>query len=303
MRGDRAAIAATMSIALMGTPPASVAIASRADDTRRCGSQGRESLLTSSTANDDVVEVSDKEATCEGDAVTTNTGTESELGVWVDGDCASVPLTHVSAASWCTSRESWAVEAPEYVCSDGSAARTPDKIRTRPLEPPGQPWGPWRLNTVPCPDDVSERGDELQDAVEREMARLTVKAAPALIAPVTEWFAVQTPLTVYTRAETQRFEVTLIGSAVQIEVVPESFSWDFGDGSAPLVTTEKGAPFPDQTLTHTFTKKGERTIVLTTSWRGRFRVEGGAWQPVLGRATTRHAAAPVELREIRSVLS
>lgn len=266
-----------------------------------CSHEATEEEFLTSSAGDEL-SAEGTRATCE-DSSTSRVRTEVEIAPWVEGDCASVPLTHVSAASWCASRESWAEGAPEYVCGDGSAPRVPDKIRTRPLDPPGQPWGPWHLSTVPCRGDGPTQDDELQEAVEREMARLRVKAAPALIAPVTEWFAVQTPLTVYTRAETQRFEVTLIGSAVQIEVVPESFSWDFGDGSAPLVTTDKGAPFPDQTLTHTFTKKGERTIVLTTSWRGRFRVEGGTWQPVLGRATTRHAAAPVELREIRSVLS
>lgn len=186
-----------------------------------CGSADRPTVFTDGMASDDDVAVTTTNTRCE-TPQTRSPGTEYELAPWTDGDCASVPLTHVSAASWCTSRESWAKGALEYVCGDGSAARAPDKIRTRPLEPPGQPWGPWRINTVPCLDDVSERGDELQEAVEREMARLKVEAAQALIAPVTEWFAVQTPLTVYTRAETQRFEVTLIGSAVQIEVVPES---------------------------------------------------------------------------------
>ncbi|QIK83673.1 hypothetical protein [Sanguibacter sp. HDW7] len=270
----------------------------------RCHPQERESSLDANAANDEVVSVTGERNECQGEREAPPTTTEVEFGVWVDGDCASVPLTHVSAASWCASRESWAEGAPEYVCNDGSPARTPDKIRTRPLDPPGQPWGPWRLNTVPCPGDGPAQDDELKDAVEREMARLKVDAAPALIAPVTEWFAVQTPLTVYTRAATQRFEVSLVGSRVQIEVVPEVFSWDFGDGSAPLVTTERGAPYPDQTLTHTFTKKGSRTVELTTEWRGRFRVVGeDSWREVDGRARTRHAAAPVEVREIRSVLS
>lgn len=225
---------------------------------------------------------------------------------WRENDCDAVALSHVSIASWCASRESWATSgnAPAYVCQDGSAPRPPDKVRSRPTDPPGQPWGTWRLRTIPCPGDGTDPAeDDLVSAVEREMARLKVKAAPALIAPVTEWFPVQMPMTVYTDAAAQVFEVTLVGTAVEIEVRPDSFSWDFGDGTTPVVTAEQGGPYPDETVTHKFTRKGAHAVTLTTTWSGRFRVNGqDTWRAVAGRATTTHTT-PVELREIRSVLS
>ncbi|MCL2594716.1 MAG: hypothetical protein FWD83_04260 [Promicromonosporaceae bacterium] len=97
----------------------------------------------------------------------------------------------------------------------------------------------------------------------------------------------------YTNAAPIVQRATLLGAAVWIRAIPAKFDWDFDDSYSPggsaLATTEPGRPWvsgeplPDSSWPgHAWVALGGRgwaevTVTLRTTWRGQYRVEGGAW--------------------------
>ncbi|OZB50363.1 MAG: hypothetical protein B7X40_02620, partial [Cellulomonas sp. 14-74-6] len=54
---------------------------------------------------------------------------------------------------------------------------------------------------------------------------------------------------------------------------------------------------------HVYRRLGTRTITLTTTWTGRYRVVGTTvWHDVAGTATTTATSAPFEVQELRAHL-
>ena len=62
--------------------------------------------------------------------------------------------------------------------------------------------------------------------------------------------------------------VDIIGEIVDVTLRP-SFTWSFGDGSF-FSTTENGAPYPNGTIRHSYSKPGSYVITLLTTWNGSF---------------------------------
>jgi len=62
--------------------------------------------------------------------------------------------------------------------------------------------------------------------------------------------------------------VDIIGEIVDVTLRP-SFTWSFGDGSV-VSTTENGAPYPNSTIRHSYSKPGSYVITLLTTWNGSF---------------------------------
>ena len=62
--------------------------------------------------------------------------------------------------------------------------------------------------------------------------------------------------------------VDIIGEIVDVTLRP-SFTWSFGDGSF-FSTTENGAPYPNGTIRHSYSKPGKYVITLLTTWNGSF---------------------------------
>ena len=62
--------------------------------------------------------------------------------------------------------------------------------------------------------------------------------------------------------------VDIIGEIVDVTLRP-SFTWNFGDGSV-ISTTENGAPYPNGTIRHSYSKPGSYLITLLTTWNGSF---------------------------------
>lgn len=214
----------------------------------------------------------------------------------VDCDVVTVPVADRDLRAWCASPVT-------FGCAEGTAAVTPMKYRTRPRGSTAAEWSGWRLLVGPCVP-VREPRDDLDEAVARELRSVKIPAKQARIAPVTSWFAIQTPMTYFTDPGLERMTVTVLGTAVELELTPATFAWDPGDGSPVIVTAEPGAAYPDQTTTHSYTRKGTYRVTLTVTWTGRFRVVGtDGWRPIDGTGQTRHTSEPFEIREIRSVLS
>ncbi len=62
--------------------------------------------------------------------------------------------------------------------------------------------------------------------------------------------------------------VDIIGEVVDVTLRP-SFTWSFGDGSV-MSTTQNGAPYPDGTIRHSYSKPGTYVITLLTTWNGSY---------------------------------
>ncbi len=78
--------------------------------------------------------------------------------------------------------------------------------------------------------------------------------------------------------------VTLLGQRVTLEATPATYHWDFGDGRT-LSTSEPGAPYPRLDVTHNYLRTGTYRPSLSTTYTGRYRVGGGAWQEIPGTVT------------------
>ncbi len=130
-----------------------------------------------------------------------------------------------------------------------------------------------------------------------------VAPAVAFIQPASGKALVQMPLIVYAQSAAQAWTPDVLGQTVAVRATPTSYTWDFGDGNDPVTTTDPGAPYPDETVSHVYTTTGDVNVTLITSYTGEFSVDGGAtWQPIPGTATATTPSVPVHLVEARAHL-
>jgi len=66
--------------------------------------------------------------------------------------------------------------------------------------------------------------------------------------------------------------VTIIGEVIDVALRP-GFLWEFGDGTF-MQTTNPGAPYPNQKITHTYKQPGTYVVGLVATWNGDFSHQG-----------------------------
>lgn len=100
----------------------------------------------------------------------------------------------------------------------------------------------------------------------------------------------------YATEEPQTLETTMLDQDVAIQATPVQWTFDYGDGSAPLVSNTPGGPqkeFNQETTTsHAYQDTGTFPVGVTTAYRGQFSVNGGPWIAIPGTASV--PSAPVE---------
>ena len=74
--------------------------------------------------------------------------------------------------------------------------------------------------------------------------------------------------------------VSIIGETVNVVLRP-GFIWSFGDGYM-WATTDTGSAFPNQSITHTYSKPGTYAVVVLTTWNGSFS-HNGAVRAITGK--------------------
>jgi hypothetical protein len=82
---------------------------------------------------------------------------------------------------------------------------------------------------------------------------------------------------------------------VTIEATPVSYTWHFGTGDGDLTTSDPGAAYPDLEITHRYTRVGDVTPSVDTTYRGRYRVGNGAWRWIPDTLTVPGAAVALEV--------
>ena len=104
------------------------------------------------------------------------------------------------------------------------------------------------------------------------------------------------PMMVWTSPDKQTFNITLLGTAVEVEATPVSFNWDWGDGQT-FETTDPGTPYPNYTVSHAYEVTGDGYVIrLRTSWSARWRIAGQTqWHQVNGTITTTETSSPFNL--------
>ena len=109
---------------------------------------------------------------------------------------------------------------------------------------------------------------------------------------------------VYTNPTPRYQTTTILGTAIEVEFTPVSYTWNWGDGTT-TTTTDPGAPYPNQTVTHHYqhTATGV-TTTLTTTWTTRYRPQGDpTWRPIEGTITTTETSTPYDLVRVVTYLT
>ena len=143
-------------------------------------------------------------------------------------------------------------------------------------------------------DEIEGREITTQDVI-TQFKNLTWPQAELVIQPPDGETLVNLDTIFYTTStQPQTQTVTLLGHSVAIEASPHHYTWHWaqpGDNATQAdreakTTTGPGAPHPHQTITHRYTvadTKAHPSLDITYS--GRYRVDGGAWQPIPTTAT------------------
>ena len=109
---------------------------------------------------------------------------------------------------------------------------------------------------------------------------------------------------VYTNPAVRYQTTTILGTSIEVEFTPVSYTWGWGDGTT-TTTTDPGAPYPHQTVTHYYqhTATGV-TTTLTTTWTTRVRPAGESqWRPIEGTITTTETSTPYDLVRVITYLT
>ena len=109
---------------------------------------------------------------------------------------------------------------------------------------------------------------------------------------------------VYTNPAVRHQTTTILGTPIEVEFTPVSYTWNWGDGTT-TTTTDPGAPYPDQTVTHYYQHTATGiTTTLTTTWTTRYRPAGESqWRPIEGTITTTETSTPYDLVRIVTYLT
>ena len=151
-----------------------------------------------------------------------------------------------------------------------------------------------------------------EPSAEPTVITLTTREAATLIAsgsgitrqPPGSKVIISKAFIVYTNPAVRYQTTTILGTSIEVEFTPVSYTWGWGDGTT-TTTTDPGAPYPHQTVTHHYqhTATGV-TTTLTTTWTTRFRPAGeSSWRPIEGTITTTETSTPYDLVRIITYLT
>lgn len=191
----------------------------------------------------------------------------------------------------------WDATYVTATCADGSDALHP--LFARSLDAAALPEADWQqVDDGGCPGAAG-----LVEVTAAELRRLLVTPSTPRYQPANGRGLVNMELIVYVDPTPQMLSTVVLGVPLTVRATPVQFTWDFGDGSDPLVTTDPGAPYPDFTVAHIYREPGSYEVQLTTTWRGEYQINGaGPWVPVAGAVTTTSPPFPETVVEARSHL-
>ena len=172
-------------------------------------------------------------------------------------------------------------------CSPEKDAYGLDKYRCNlaTLHRPGQPNQP-----------TTSGGPRTVTITTRQAATLIASGSGITRQPPGPKVIISKAFIVYTNPAVRYQTTTILGTPIEVEFAPTSYTWGWGDGTT-TTTTDPGAPYPHQTVTHYYQHTATSvTTTLTTTWTTRFRPAGESqWRPIEGTITTTETTTPYDL--------
>lgn len=176
----------------------------------------------------------------------------------------------------------------EY-CDDGSEATPP--LWRRPESPPGSgQWGQWSMyRNYHCSAETT-----FDYHLRIAWQQMPIAPHTITLQPDTGWVFANVPTIAMVDREPRQLPTTILGRAVLIRANPGAMTWTWGDGTT-TITYDRGNPYPNQTLTHTYAYfEGDVVITLTSTWSGEYSLDGGTtWRPAPGTARTDSTPIPL----------
>lgn len=151
---------------------------------------------------------------------------------------------------------------------------------------------------APGPTTVAATPQQIANQVSGQIPMPSVTVGinpPSGFAGLDAWFWVAgytgTPITATPPA---------LGHVLIVSATPTSYTWDFGDGSAPYTTTSLGQPYPQQSdIHHTYKVMSPAyRVTVTFNFDVRYQVDGGAWIDL--PAIQRTATANYQVGQVRT---
>ena len=169
-----------------------------------------------------------------------------------------------------------------------------------------------KMHAVCKPEPEPEPAVESEAPSEPRVITITTRQAATLIAsgsgitrqPPGPKVIISKAFIVYTNPATRYQTTTILGTTIDVEFTPTSYTWNWGDGTT-TTTTDPGAPYPHQTVTHHYKHTAKDvTTTLTTTWTTRFRPAGETqWRTIDGTITTTETSTPYDLVRLVSYLT
>ena len=169
-----------------------------------------------------------------------------------------------------------------------------------------------KMHAVCRPEPEPEPAVESEAPAEPRVITITTREAATLIAqgsgitrqPPGPKVVISKAFIVYTNPTTRHQTTTILGTTIDVEFTPTSYTWSWGDGTT-TTTTDPGAPYPHQTVTHHYKHTATAvTTTLTTTWTTRYHPTGDTtWHTIEGTITTTETSTPYDLVRITSYLT
>ena len=153
---------------------------------------------------------------------------------------------------------------------------------------------------TPDPDPATSTAPSVESLSPRQIisyahAQHTINGAGLAWQPKTNAL-VGLPTLVHVTSPTQNATLSLFGQAISIALEASHFSYDFGDGSPTLETTDPSAPYPVQTLSHVYTQTSPgRIITLTTTWNATITYPSGRSVYLANALTSTESSTPITI--------
>ena len=145
-------------------------------------------------------------------------------------------------------------------------------------------------NTAPSVETLTPR-----QIVNYAHAQHTINGAGLAWQPKTNAL-VGLPTLVHVTSPTQNATLSLFGQAISIALEASHFSYDFGDNTPTLETTDPSAPYPVQTLNHVYTQTSPgRIITLTTTWNATITYPSGRSAYLANALTSTESSTPITI--------
>ena len=162
------------------------------------------------------------------------------------------------------------------------------------------------LNRPTQPDQPTTAGGGARTVTitTRQAATLIAQGSGITRQPPGPKVVISKAFIVYTNPAVRYQTTTVLGTSIEVEFTPASYTWGWGDGTT-TTTTDPGAPYPNQTVTHHYQHTATGiTTTLTTTWTTRYRPAGEAtWRPIEGTITTTETSTPYDLVRIVTYLT